>query len=103
VTASLALLAEPRRVEILRLVWSRERTAGDIASRMPVTFSAVSQHLKVLRDAGLVAVRADGRRRWYRAKPEALGPFSAALEAMWSEGLGRLKAVAEEEERDARP
>lgn len=100
-TAALALIAEPRRVDILRLVWSRERTAGDIASRMPVTFSAVSQHLKVLRDGGLVSVRADGRRRWYAARREALGPFAAALESMWSESLERLRVVAEEEERHA--
>jgi DNA-binding transcriptional ArsR family regulator len=102
VTAALSLLAERRRLDILRLVWNRERLAGEIASTMPVTFSAVSQHLKVLRDAGLVSVRPDGRRRWYRARPEALGPFAPALEAMWNESLGRLKALTEEEERHAR-
>jgi len=96
--AAVSLLAEPRRSEILRLVWRRERAAGDIAARMPVTFGAVSQHLRVLREAGLVVVRKDGRRRLYRARPEALGPFAAALEAMWTEGLGRLRELAEEEE-----
>lgn len=98
---TLALLAEPRRRDILRLVWRDERTAGDIASRMPVTFGAVSQHLRVLREAGAVTVRRDGRRRWYRANPRALGPFAAALEAMWAQSLERLKDLAEEEERDA--
>lgn len=102
-TAALPLLAEPRRLEILRLVWSRERTAGDVASQMPVTFSAVSQHLKVLRDAGIVSVRPDGRRRWYLADRGALGPLAPALEAMWDESLSRLKALAESEERHAKP
>lgn len=96
--AALDLIAEPRRREILRLVWRRERAAGEIASRLPVTFGAVSQHLRVLRESGLVTVRKEGRRRLYRARPEALGPFAAALEAMWAEGLGRLRDLAEEEE-----
>lgn len=95
----MALVAEPRRREILRLVWRRERTAGEIAAAMPVTFSAVSQHLKALRDAHTVSVRREGRRRWYRARPETLGPLAVALEAMWRESLARLKDLAEEEER----
>jgi DNA-binding transcriptional ArsR family regulator len=95
----MALVAEPRRREILRLVWREERTAGDIAAAMPVTFSAVSQHLKTLRDAGAVTVRREGRLRWYRARPDALGPLGPALEAMWAESLGRLRDLAEEEER----
>lgn len=97
--AVLTIVAEPRRHEILRLVWDREQTAGEIARRMPVSFGAVSQHLKVLRDAGLVRVRKDGRLRIYRAHQPALGPLAAALESMWAEGLGRLKAIAEQEER----
>ncbi len=98
--AALAAIAEPRRREILRLVWRRERAAGDIAAQMTVTFGAVSQHLRVLREAGLVVMRRDGRRRLYRADVEALGPLAAALEAMWADGLGRLKELAEEEERN---
>jgi DNA-binding transcriptional ArsR family regulator len=99
---SFALLSDGTRRDVLRLVWRRERTAGDIAERLPVTFSAVSQHLRVLRDAGVVAVRPDGRRRWYRALPDALGPFGPALEAEWAARLGMLKELAEEEEdRDA--
>jgi DNA-binding transcriptional ArsR family regulator len=100
--ASWTVLAEPRRREILRSVWRAERGAGEIAARMPVTFGAVSQHLRVLLDAGYVTVRRDGRRRIYRARRAALGPFARALEAMWSQGLDRLKAVAEEEERRGR-
>jgi DNA-binding transcriptional ArsR family regulator len=99
-TTAMTLIAEPRRQEILRLVWHRERTAGEIAAALPVTFSAVSQHLRLLQDGGLVSVRRDGRRRWYRANPAALGPFAAAFETMWAENLGRLAELAEEEERD---
>jgi DNA-binding transcriptional ArsR family regulator len=94
----MAALAEPRRLGILRLVWDAERTAGDIAAATPVTFGAVSQHLKVLLDAGLVRVRKDGRRRWYRADHAALGPFAPALEAMWGLKLDHLKRPAEAEQ-----
>lgn len=99
---ALALVAEPRRAEILRLVWHGERSAGAIAAAMPVTFGAVSQHLRVLREAGLVAVRKDGRHRYYVARREAFGPLADALEAMWGSALLRLKDVAEREERRAR-
>ena len=94
---TLRALAAPLRREILQLVWEEERTAGDIADRFDVTFGAVSQHLKVLRDAGLVRVRPEGRRRWYRARPDALGPLARALEAEWSGRLTRLKTLAEAE------
>jgi DNA-binding transcriptional ArsR family regulator len=92
---ALTLVAEPRRREILRLVWDRERSAGEIAEGMPVTFGAVSQHLRLLREAGLVRVRRDGRRRLYRADPEALGELAPALERMWAESLDRLARAAE--------
>lgn len=98
----LPLVADPSRGAILRLVWHRERTAGDIASEMPVTFSAVSQHLKRLRDAGLVTVRRSGRERWYRADRDAFGPLAPALEQLWSASLQRLADLAEREERRAR-
>jgi DNA-binding transcriptional ArsR family regulator len=75
-------IAEPRRREILRLCWRDERTAGELAGHFDVTFGAVSQHLKVLRDAGLVTVRQDGTRRWYRADRAQLGPLAAYLESM---------------------
>jgi len=97
----LSLVADARRGSILRQCWHRERTAGQIAAELPVTFSAVSQHLKRLRDAGLVSVRRDGRRRWYRADREALGPLAPALEALWSTSLERLAELAEREERRA--
>lgn len=93
---ALALVAEPRRREILRLVWDRERSAGEIAEQLPVTFGAVSQHLGILREAGLVRVRRDGRRRLYRAEREALGELAPALEAMWAGRADRLARAAEE-------
>jgi DNA-binding transcriptional ArsR family regulator len=102
----LAAIASPRRREILRLVWSAERTAGDIRTAMPdVTFGAVSQHLGALAGAGLVAVRADGRRRIYCARQEAFGPIGQALERMWDDALWRLKLEAELEQcrRGPRP
>jgi DNA-binding transcriptional ArsR family regulator len=102
----LAVLAHPRRREILRLVWRGERAAGEIHRALDdVTFGAVSQHLRALAEAGLVGVRADGRRRLYRARPEAVGPLAATLEAMWDDALYRLKLHAELEEsrRGPRP
>lgn len=95
---ALAVLGEPRRRAILRLVWDGERSAGEIAAEFDVTFGAVSQHLGVLRRAGLVSVRKDGTRRFYRADREALGPLAGWLEQMWAGELDRLAALAEEAE-----
>jgi DNA-binding transcriptional ArsR family regulator len=101
-TAALRAVAAPRRQQILRLVWDQERPAGDIAARFDVTFGAVSQHLRVLTDAGLVEVRRDGRRRLYRACPERLGPLRAVLEDQWRSGLEDLRTLAERAERSTR-
>ena len=97
---ALHAVAEPRRREILRLVWDAERSAGDVAAHFDVTFGAVSQHLAVLRKAGLVNVRKDGNRRLYRADRAALGPLAAWLESMWTAELDTLAALAEQVERD---
>ncbi|MCP3816873.1 metalloregulator ArsR/SmtB family transcription factor [Streptomyces sp. A3M-1-3] len=91
-------IAEPRRREILRLIWDDELPAGEIAARFEVTFGAVSQHLKVLRDAGLVSLRKDGTKRFYRADREALGPLSDYLQAMWADKLDTLARLAEQAE-----
>jgi DNA-binding transcriptional ArsR family regulator len=96
---ALQVISEPRRREILRLVWDRELTSGEIAAGFDVTFGAVSQHLGVLREAGFVRVRAAGNRRFYRADRERLGPLAAALEAMWADTLDRLAEAVESEER----
>jgi DNA-binding transcriptional ArsR family regulator len=98
-TTVLAAIASPRRREILRLVWDRELSAGDIARSMPdVTFGAVSLQLRSLAEAGLVDVRADRQNRFYQARREALGPVSAMLERMWDDALWKLKLVAEFEQ-----
>lgn len=75
-------------------------SAGRIADEFDVTFAAVSQHLRVLREAGLVEVRRAGRHRFYRARPEALGPLAQMLTAEWSGRLQELKRLAEEETTD---
>ncbi len=97
--APLALLdavASPRRREILRLVWDRELSAGAIAGAMPdVTFGAVSLHLRALVDAGLVEPRVEHRYRFYRARPDAVGPVRQLLESMWNDALWKLKLAAE--------
>jgi DNA-binding transcriptional ArsR family regulator len=104
--ALLDVVASPRRREILRLVWNEERSAGDIHRAMPdVTFGAVSLQLKVLLDAGVVEVRSDRQSRYYRARPEALGPIGQMLERTWNDALARLKVQAELDEarRGPRP
>jgi len=102
----LAAIASPRRREILRLVWEADRSSGDIARAMPdVTFGAVSLQLRALADAGLVAVRADGQRRFYRANRDAFGPVGRMLEHMWDDALWKLKLAVELEQsrRGPRP
>jgi len=92
-------LAEPRRRAMLRLVRDRPRSVGEIAAHFEVTQQAVSQHLAVLRDAGLVAVRADGRRRLYAARAEGLEPVRDFLAEFWPDRLAELKRVVEADER----
>jgi DNA-binding transcriptional ArsR family regulator len=94
--AVLTAIASHRRLEILRLTWDAERSAGDIHRAMPdVTFGAVSLQLKTLLEAGLLEQRVEHRHRFYRAKPAALGPLRAGLERMWDHALWRLKLSAE--------
>jgi len=94
--AVLAAVASPRRREILRLIWGEERAAGEIHAAMPdVSFGAVSLQLRTLHDAGLVDCRREHRRRFYRARRDALGPVGPALERMWADALWRLKLRAE--------
>jgi DNA-binding transcriptional ArsR family regulator len=95
-------IAEPRRRRILQLVGSRELSAGEIASRFEVTRPAISQHLTVLKGAGLLSERRDGTRRLYRARPEGLAELRDFLDEFWADGLDRLKAAAEQEERARR-
>ena len=100
--ATLAALAEPNRREILRLVHREELPAGRIASHFRVSRPAISQHLRVLRDAGLVAERREGTRRLYRIRPEGFADVSAFVGGFWDTGLARLKAEAERQEQALR-
>jgi DNA-binding transcriptional ArsR family regulator len=95
--AVLRALAEPRRQEMLRLVRNEPRSVGEIAEHFDITQQAVSQHLQVLREAGLVAVRKDGQRRLYLVRPEGLETLEAFLAELWPEGLRRLKEAVESE------
>lgn len=99
---ALRALAEPRRRGILALLRDRELASGEIAGHFPVTAAAISQHLGVLREAGLVVERRVGTRRLYRARPEGLREVREYLDGMWDDRLERLKAHAESEERARR-
>jgi DNA-binding transcriptional ArsR family regulator len=99
--AVLRAIAEPRRRKILQLVSSHELSAGEIASRFEITRPAISQHLTVLREAGLVSERREGTRRIYRARPEGLVELRGFLDEFWADGLDRLKAAAEQRRKDA--
>jgi DNA-binding transcriptional ArsR family regulator len=95
----LRALSAPTRREILRLVRDDEMAAGAIAARFTVTRPAVSEHLRVLRETGLVSERRDGVRRLYRARPEALSQVRAYLDQFWQDSLDRLRLAAEAEQQ----
>src|SRR2546423_1229215 len=99
---ALKAIAEPRRRQILRLVWDAEASSGDIAAHFDITGPAVSQHLKVLREAGLVSERRDGTRHLFSANREALRELGRFLSWMWDDGLVDLKRAAEREARGRR-
>jgi DNA-binding transcriptional ArsR family regulator len=95
----LRTLGEPKRCEIVRLVWSEELPAAEIAAHFPdVTRSAISQHLGVLRNAGLVTERRDGVRRLYSANQAEMTKVREFLDSFWSESLLRLRDLAESAE-----
>jgi DNA-binding transcriptional ArsR family regulator len=96
--AALKAIVAPRRRQILTLVRDEELSAGEIASHFDVTRPAVSQHLNVLKEAGLVSERRNGTRRLYRARPEGLADLKAFLEDFWNVRLDALKREAEKEE-----
>jgi DNA-binding transcriptional ArsR family regulator len=99
VDEALRAVADPTRRAILRLVRDDELPAGAIATHFPsMSRPAVSQHLRVLADAGLVEVRPKGNRRLYRWRREGLRDAATFVEEMWSDRLARLKAAAEREE-----
>lgn len=92
-------LSEERRRAILALVRDGEMSAGEIAARFDVTRPAISQHLTVLREAGLLDERRDGTRRLYRARPEGLAGLREFLDRFWTERLERLRLAAELEQQ----
>jgi DNA-binding transcriptional ArsR family regulator len=100
VEAALRAIAEPRRRRILQLVSSQELSAGEIASRFEVTRPAISQHLTVLKHAGLVSERREGTRRMYSVRPDGLTELRGFLDEFWADGLDRLKAAAEQAETE---
>jgi DNA-binding transcriptional ArsR family regulator len=95
-------IANPRRRQILRLVWDAERSAGEIAAASDVSWPAVSQNLRLLRNSGLLIERREGTHRYYRVDRRALGPLEVILRQMWTRDLGRLKQAAEQEARSRR-
>jgi DNA-binding transcriptional ArsR family regulator len=101
VDAALKALAEPRRREILRLVWTDELPATSIADHFgEVTRSAISQHLGVLKAAGLVSERRDGTRRLYQARQDEMRKLRDFLDDYWTTSLDRLRDAAEAAQRD---
>ncbi|MBV9381931.1 MAG: winged helix-turn-helix transcriptional regulator [Streptosporangiaceae bacterium] len=96
--AAFRALAEPRRRDILRLVRDQPRSVNEIAAQFDITQQAVSQHLQVLREAGLVAVRAQGQRRLYVVRPEGLTALREFLAEFWPDSLQRLKRAVESDD-----
>lgn len=95
----LRALADPRRRQILELIRARELAAGQIAASFEVTRPAISQHLTVLKLAGLVSERREGTRRLYRARPEGLADVREFIDGFWTSALTRLKADIERQEQ----
>ena len=95
----LKALAEPRRQEILRLVGDRELAAGEIAAHFEVSRPAISQHIQVLKAAGLVTERRAGTKHYYQARPDGLAELRSFIDQFWGDALSRLAAAAESEER----
>jgi DNA-binding transcriptional ArsR family regulator len=95
--SALRAIAEPRRRAILRLVARDELAAGEIAAAFDITRTAVSQHLTVLKNAGLLSERRAGTRRLYRARPQGLAELREFLDDMWSGALDDARRIAEDE------
>ena len=96
----LAALADPTRRTIFERVADRPRAVGELARELPVSRPAVSQHLKVLKAAGLVTDRASGTRRIYAVDPQGLGALRAYLDQFWTRSLADFKAAAERRDEE---
>lgn len=99
VETALRAIANPTRREMLRLVWDAERPASDIARTLRLSRPATSQHLRVLREAELVTVRAEGSRRLYSVRADRLEQLRAFLESFWGDRLSGMAAAAERRHR----
>ena len=97
--AALSALAEPRRRAILMLVRDQPQSVNEIAAHFDITQQAVSQHLQVLKEAGLVAVRPVGQRRLYAVRTEGLESVREFLAQLWPESLEQLKQAVEAEQQ----
>jgi DNA-binding transcriptional ArsR family regulator len=95
-------LGDPTRKAVFELLVDRPRPVGEIASVLPVSRPAVSQHLKVLKDAGLVTERPVGTRRIYRVEPGGLATLRADLERFWGKALAAYKTVVEQSTEENR-
>ena len=95
IEVALHAISHRGRRAMLRLAWDAERTSSDLADAAGLSRSAASQHLKVLRDAGLVQVRVDANRRLYRVDPGRLASLRSFLDDFWGDHLDDLKATAE--------
>ena len=97
INRALAAIADPTRRQVFERLADGPRSVGDLARGLPVSRPAVSQHLKVLKDAGLVADRAEGTRRIYEIDPHGLGALRAWLDQFWGDALAAFKAEAEKD------
>ena len=99
-SAAFAALSEPMRLAIVERLAAAPATVGALAQQLPVSRPAVSQHLKVLKEAGLVEVEAAGTRRIYRIDPAGLGPIRQWLDRFWDQSLAAYAAAAEREDEE---
>ena len=100
--STVAVLAEPTRLAIFELLAEGPRAVGDLAAQLPVTRPAVSQHLKVLKEAGLVVDRQEGTRRFYQLDPHGIEEVRAYFDRFWSMALASFKATVERKRRKNR-
>ena len=99
-TAGLSALGDPTRRAIFERIGERPRAVGELASELPVSRPAVSQHLKVLKDAGLVVVRRAGNRRIYQLDPDGVGALRSYLDQFWNRSLAAFKEAVEQTEKE---
>jgi DNA-binding transcriptional ArsR family regulator len=103
----LGLLGDPTRRAIFELLARRPRSVGELAERLPITRQAVSQHLRVLKDGGLVVATPDGTRRIYRLNPDGVAALRAYVQRIWDDALTAFQqaadAAATEAEQEEHP